>query len=135
MEVRVMRRIASVCLLLLIAACTSEPKEPVKVTGIDLSHEVDEKNEPRSARETFAPTSTVYASIAVEGTGSATLAARWTDPTGKVISEETKAINPEKPQRYEFHISPPAGGFPLGRYKGVFTLDGGSPRTREFEIR
>lgn len=123
----------SVGVLLLLAAC-SQPTEPVKITAIDLSHEVDAHNEPRSARETFAASSTVHASIATEGGGPATLAARWTDASGKVLAEQSQAISPTKPQRFEFHLKPD-GDWPLGRYKVVITLNGKEPRTREFEIR
>lgn len=119
---------------LALAAC-SAPSEPVKIVAVDLTHEIDEHNEPRSARETFAPTSTIYASIATEGTGPATLAAKWTDPSGKVLADQTQNINPTKPQRFEFHIPPAAGEHPLGRYKVILSLNGGSSRTREFEIR
>jgi len=119
--------------LLALAGC-SEPIEPVKVTAVDLSHEVDANNEPRSARETFAVTSTVHASIATVGGGAATLAARWTDATGKVLAEQSQAINPTKPQRFEFHLKP-EGGWPIGRYKVVLTLNEKEPRSREFEIR
>ena len=123
-----------VLLMLLTAAC-SAPSEPVKIVAVDLTHEIDQHNEPRSARETFAPQSTIYASIATEGTGKATLAAKWTDPEGKVIADQTQDVNPTKPQRFEFHIPPAQGAHPLGRYKVVITLNGGATRTREFEIR
>ena len=135
------RRRAAVCsvaLLMGLAAC-SGPAEPVKIAAVDLTHEIDEHNEPRSARETFAPTSTIYASIATEGTGKATLAAKWTDPSGQVLAEQTQEINPTKPQRFEFHIPPSQGQHPLGRYKVVITLNGGggggATKSREFEIR
>lgn len=118
----------------------SAPAEPVKIAAVDLTHEIDEHNEARSARETFAPTSTVYASIAIEGTGKANLTATWTDPAGKVIADQKQDIEPTKPQRYEFHIAPPEGGHPLGRYKVVIKLNGGGDghgaiKNREFEIR
>jgi len=126
-------RFAMAGMLAVIAACSAP--EPVKIVAVDLTHEIDQNNEPRSARETFAPTSTIYASIATEGTGPATLAAKWTDPNGVVLSDESKQINPTKPQRFEFHIPPAADQHPLGRYKVVITLNGGGTRTREFEIR
>lgn len=127
--------VTAMVLVVGMAGC-SKPAEPVKITAVDLTHEIDEHNETRSgARETFAPTSTIYASIATEGTGPATLAAKWTDPSGKVLSDEKKEINPTKAQRSEFHIAPPDGGHPLGRYKVVVTLNGGGTRTREFEVR
>ena len=130
------KKATGACALLLIAlAACSAPAEPVKMVAVDLTHEVDEHNEPRSARETFAPTSTIYASIATEGTGNATLTAKWTDPSGLLLADQTQTINPTKPQRFEFHIPPAAGAHPLGRYKVVISLNGGSSRTREFEIR
>ena len=131
--------VAAMMLVLGLAGC-SQPAEPLKIVAVDLTHEIDEHAEPRSARETFAPTSTVYASIATEGTGKGSLSAKWTDPSGKVISDEKKDINPTKPQRFEFHVAPPSGGHPLGRYKVTVALNGGEGghgalRNREFEIR
>ena len=124
--------------LLALAAC-SAPSEPLKIVQVDLTHEVDEHNEARSARETFAPTSTIYASIAIEGTGKGTLAAKWTDPSGKVIADQQQVINNTKPSRYEFHIPPAKGEHQLGRYRVIITLDGGgaagATKNREFEIR
>ena len=128
----------SVALLLGLAAC-STPGEPLKIAQVDLTHEIDEHNEPRSARETFAPTSTIYASIAVEGSGKGTLAAKWTDPSGQVLADQHQDINNTKPTRYEFHIPPAQGEHPLGRYRVIITLNGGggggATKNREFEIR
>jgi hypothetical protein len=129
----------SVALLLGLAACSSTPSEPLKIALVDLTHEIDEHNEPRSARETFAPTSTIYASIAIEGTGKGTLDAKWTDPSGQVLAEQHQDINNTKPTRYEFHIPPAQGQHPLGRYRVIITLNGGkeagATKNREFEIR
>ena len=50
------------------------------------------------------------------------------------IAEQTQQIKPTKPAHFEFHFSPP-GGWPKGRHKVTFTLDGGGTRTREFEVR
>jgi hypothetical protein len=128
----------AVGLLMGVAAC-SAPSEPLKIAQVDLTHEVDEHNEPRSARETFAPTSTIYASIAVEGTGKGALDAKWTDPSGQVLAEQHQDINNTKPTRYEFHIPPSQGQHPLGRYRVIITLNGGkeagATKNREFEIR
>ena len=132
---------AGFAILLVTAACTSEPDVPLKIVGVDLSHEIDQHNEPRSARETFAPTSTVYAAVAIEGKGKGTLAARWTDPEGKVLAEQSQEItvtqpDPKAPQRFEHHLKP-EGDWPVseGRYKVVITLNGKEPKTREFGIR
>ena len=126
--------------MLAVAACSSTPSEPLKIAAVDLTHEVDEHNEPRSARETFAPTSTIYASIAIEGTGKGTLDAKWTDPSGQEIANQHQDINNAKPQRYEIHIPPAESSHrPLGRYRVIITLNGGkeagATKNREFEIR
>jgi hypothetical protein len=140
MERRSRGRWAAVCgavaLIALFMGCSSEPQVPPKISAVDLSHEIDEHNEPRSARETFAPTSTIYASIAVEGNGPATLTAKWTDPTGKVMAEQDQKITVTKPARYEFHLLP-EGGWQKSdeRYKVVVDIDGKEARTREFGIR
>ena len=125
-------------LLIGVAAC-SAPSEPLKISQVDLTHEVDQHNEPRSARETFAPTSTIYASILIEGTGKGTLEAKWTDPSGKELADQHQDITNSKPTRYEFHIPPAEGQHPLGRYRVIITLNGGkepgATKNREFEIR
>ena len=125
-------------LLLALGAC-SAPSEPLKIGLVDLTHEVDEHNEPRSARETFAPTSTIYASIVIEGKGPGTLTAKWTDPNGVVLADQHQEFTNTKPTRYEFHIPPAKGEHPLGRYKVIVMLNGGkeagATKNREFEIR
>jgi hypothetical protein len=56
-----------------------------------------------------------------------------------VIAEQTQDIAPDKPggtvSYWEFHITPPAEGWKLGRYSADFTLDGGGKRSRDFEVR
>jgi hypothetical protein len=138
-ESRMKTAVAALVMLVGFAGC-SAPAEPLKIGLVDLTHEIDEHNEARSARETFAPTSTIYASIAMEGTGKGNLTATWTDPGGKVIADQKQDIELTKPHRYEFHIAPPEGGHPLGRYKVVIKLNGGGDghgaiKNREFEIR
>ncbi len=121
-----------------VTAC-SKPAQPLKIAQVDLTHEVDEHNEARSARETFAPTSTIYASIAIEGTGRGTLTATWADPSGQVIADQKQDIDNTKPTSYEFHIPPAKGEHPLGRYHVTIALNGGkeagATKHREFEIR
>ncbi|MEO6029187.1 MAG: hypothetical protein ABIR79_20185 [Candidatus Binatia bacterium] len=125
-------------MLLALGAC-SAPSEPLKIGLVDLTHEVDEHNEARSARETFAPSSTIYASILIEGTGAGTLAAKWTDPNGQVLADQHQEFTNTKPTRYEFHIPPAKGEHQLGRYRVIITLNGGkeagATKNREFEIR
>lgn len=128
------RAFVTAVLLCALGAACSAPSEPLKVTAIDLGIAVDNQNRVQSPSMTFSPESAVYASIATEGSGTGTLAGRWTDSDGRFLNEQTQTINPTKPAYFEFHFVPP-GGWPKGRHKVVFTLDGGGTRTREFEVR
>jgi len=119
---------------LLLAGACRKPAEPLQITAIDLGHRVNDDNRVPSPSETYGPADTVYASISVEGTGSGTLTARWTSADGQVLAEQTQKIAPTAPAHFEFHVAPP-GGWPKGRHKVVFTLNGGGSRTREFEVR
>src|SRR6185295_1610313 len=112
----------------------SKPSEPLKMTAIDLGPAITDDKIVHAPAQTYAPTSTIYASIATEGAGSGTLTARWTAADGQVLAEQKQTINPTKPTHFEFHFAP-ASGWPPGRHKVVFSLDGAGTRTREFEIR
>lgn len=123
--------------LALVTTACSKP-EPITMVAIDMSNKVDAGNRVYSPGQIFAPASTMYASISTQGTGTAKLAAKWMDPTGKVIAEQTQDIAPTKtdgPSYWEFHITPPAEGWPVGIYKAEFTIDGGGKRSRDLEVR
>lgn len=126
------RWVGILTMVLLTAACSKT--EPVKVTAIDLSNAVDANNRVIGLSETYSPKSAVYASITTEGSGPADLKARWFDPEGKLITEQTQKINPTKPSTFEFHFVPPEG-WAKGRQKVELTIDGGDTRTRAFEVR
>ncbi len=130
---RLHRRVALLVLGCALAAC-SKPGEPVKVTGIELGTFVNDDKSVSSPSETFASSSTIYASITTEGAGAGTLKAQWVGADGQTLTEQTQQIEPTKPAHFEFHFAPP-GGWPKGRHKVTFTLNGSGTRTREFEVR
>lgn len=134
MRTVVVRRAAIAAALIFLVGCSSKPAEPVKITGVVLGGKINEDKSISSLQETFAPSSTVYGSVSTEGGGEATLAARWTAADGRLLAEQTQTINPTRPSHFEFHFAP-EGGWPAGRHKVVFTLNGAAARTREFEIR
>jgi len=127
-------RVGALLMLLVACGACSKPAEPVRITAIELGSTINPDNTVSSPNVTFPPNATVYASIATEGAGPATLAARWTGADGRVITEQTQSINPSKPAHFEFHFVPPEN-WPKGMHKVVFTLNGGGSRTRDFEIR
>jgi hypothetical protein len=123
-------------MVMVAVSCTSKPpEEPLKIAAIDLSNAVDDKGRVVSLSETYPPTGTVYASISTEGSGTATLKARWLDQQGGVLKEESKTVTATGPTHTAFSHLPPGGWPAKGRYKVEFTIDGKDNRTREFEIR
>ena len=135
MRIRRWGAAAVVAVMVIGAASCSKPAEPVKIESINLSNAIDQNNHVVSLSETYAQQGTVYASIATEGAGEATLKARWLDPTGKVLTEQAQTVHPTQPSFFEFHYLPP-GGWPVtGRYKAEFSIDGKDTRSREFQVR
>ena len=127
-------RAVTLLLALGTAVACSKPAEPVKITRADLSTQLNADRSISSASETFAPNSTVYGSVATEGSGSATLTAKWVSADGQVLAEQKQPITPTRAEFFEFHFAPP-GGWPKGRHKVTFAIDGTGARTREFEVR
>ena len=124
-----------IAIVAVIAGATcSKPAEPLKIVRVDTGTTVNADNTVSSPSETFAPNGTVYAAIETDGTGPGTLKAQWVTADGKTITEQTQQINPTGPSHFEFHFAPPEG-WPKGRHKAVFTLNGTGARTREFEVR
>src|SRR3546814_6948407 len=70
---------------------------------------------------TFAPSDTIYASVATSTSDPAasvpgTLSAKWTFEDGQVVNEESKSVNLTGAGNTEFHIAKPDGS-PAGKSK------------------
>lgn len=107
-----------------------------KVATFDVGKGLDADKRLATVSSEFAPTDTIFVSVATEGsTNAATLGAKWTfGSDGQLVNEMTESIAPAGPARTEFHISKP-GGFPVGNYKVEITLDGASVGTKEFQVK
>jgi hypothetical protein len=142
-------RIALACVLgLALVACgrsetTAPPASappvsanaPARVSAVELGNAIGADKRVRSPAASFAPSDTIFASIATEGSApSLVLAARWTYEDGQLVNESRETIAPTGPATTEFHIAKP-DGFPAGRYKVEITADGAPAATREFEVR
>lgn len=79
----------------------------------------------------FAPMDTIYASVETSGTGSGTLAARWTFEDGQVVDEGSQSVSGA--QVTEFHVSKP-DGWPAGHYEVVISLDGAEVERSGFDV-
>lgn len=85
--------------------------------------------------ETFAPSDTIYASVATTGAAAAIpIRAVWTFQDGQVVSDDTQTIAAAGSDMTEFHISKP-DGFPPGSYKVEIFIDGRSAMNRSFNVR
>ena len=109
--------------------------QPFRVSAIELGSAIGSDKRVSLAKTTFAPTDTIYASVATEGTGpNVMLVARWTyGDEGQLVKEDTLAIAPTGPATNEFHVSKP-DGWPAGKYKVQITANGTPVGSKEFEV-
>ena len=130
--------------MVVVAACDRE--EPVEdtdtdvaveeapeldVTGVALGRSIGPDNRVVDEIGDFAPADTVYAVVETEGTGSGTLAARWTFEDGQVVDESSRSVTGT--QVTEFHVSHP-DGWPAGHYEVIISLNGEEVERSGFDV-
>jgi hypothetical protein len=112
----------------------TETAQSLTVTDVNLGSSINNDRSVSAPTSDFAPTDTIYASVATEGSGSgATLMARWLYEDGQVVDESSQTISSPRPALTEFHISMP-NGFPTGDYTVEILLNGEQVETESFEI-
>jgi hypothetical protein len=110
------------------------PKE-FSVSGIEVGKGLGADKKVSTPTTTFAPSDTIYASVATDGAASSkVLTAKWTFQSGQTVKEETDTIAPTGPAATEFHIAKKSG-WPVGKYKVEILVDGSSAGTKEFEVK
>jgi len=108
---------------------------PFRVGAVELGNAIGADKRVSVPSSAFAPTDTIYASVATEGASpSVTLTARWTYEDGQLVDESSETIAPTGPAVTEFHVAKP-DGWPTGRYKVEITASGQPAGEREFEVR
>ena len=116
------------------AASTPAPAA-FAVQSVEVGKQVGADKRVTSPSTTFAPTDTIYASVATEGTApSKTIAAKWTFGSGKLVKADSQTIAPSGPEATEFHIVKPSG-WPAGKYKVEISVDGSPAGSKEFEVK
>ena len=116
---------------------TTQPGEStpaLRVTDVSVGSSINADRSVRSPMSSFAPTDTIYASVATEGTGSGSLTARWQFEDGQVVDETTQSISPSGTGHTEFHISMP-DGFPSGAYTVEILVNGQRAATESYAVR
>lgn len=122
------------------AAPVSAPAEqaaapaPVTVVSVDLGSAVGADQKVTSATTAFTPKDTIYASVATDGTGNATLDAKWTYQDGQTVKDDSKSIAATGPATTAFSISKP-DGWPAGNYKVEVSLNGTPAASKDFSVK
>jgi hypothetical protein len=106
----------------------------VTLSMVELGSTVDANNKILASGTSFAPKDTIYASVDTSGSGTATLAAKWSYQDGQTVHEDTKTINAMGPETTAFMISKP-GGLPAGSYKVEISLNGNQVASKDFTVK
>jgi hypothetical protein len=114
--------------ILLLAGCASD----LRVATIQLGRSINTDNTVANHTTTFGPHDTVYVSVQMSGSGSATLGVRWTY-MGRVVGEPKKQVSFRGGGATEFHLQN-AGGFPPGDYTVEIFLNDQSAGSRDFRV-
>jgi len=112
----------------------SDMPAAVTVGSVELGSTVDANHKVLASGTSFAPTDTIYASVDTGGSGTATLAAKWTYQDGQTVHEDSKTLDAKGPETTAFMISKP-GGFPAGNYKVEISLNGNHVATKDFSVK
>jgi hypothetical protein len=106
-----------------------------RVASVSLGSAIGADKRITSPAQTFAPTDTIYVSVASEGAAqSVTLTARWSYEGGQLVNESSETIAPTGPAVTSFQIAKPSG-WPTGRYKLEIASNGQPVAAQEFEVR
>jgi hypothetical protein len=108
-----------------------EEAPSLDVSDVALGRSIGADNRVVEEIGDFSPRDTIYATVETEGTGSGTLAARWTFEDGQVIDEGSRPVSGA--QVTEFHVSHP-DGWPAGHYEVIISLDGEEVERSGFDV-
>jgi multidrug efflux pump subunit AcrA (membrane-fusion protein) len=106
----------------------------VSLASIDLGSAVGPDQKVSTATTTFSPKDSIYAAVSTTGSGTATIAVKWTYQDGQTVKEDSKSIAPTGPATTSFEISKP-DGWPAGNYKVDVTLNGQPAGTKDFSVK
>lgn len=85
------------------------------VTNIQTGRGLNSDNSVGALTTTFKPNDTIYVSVLTDGSGSATIGAKFSR-LGRVVAEPEKRVSYRGAAATEFHLDYP-GGSPVGDYE------------------
>jgi hypothetical protein len=104
----------------------------LKVTGMQTGRSLNSDNSVGALATTFKPSDTIYVSVLTDGTGSATIGAKFSH-LGRVVSEPEKKVSYRGAAATEFHLDY-AGGIPAGEYDIEVFFEGQSAGMRKVRV-
>jgi|SRR6266496_1804520 len=107
-------------------------RQPLRVTGIQLGRSLNADRTIADHTSSFAPSDSIYVSVATAGFGSGTISVRWMYG-GRLLDEPKKQVSYRDIAATDFSLQSPAG-FPLGEYSVQVFLDGQQVGNRTFRV-
>jgi hypothetical protein len=104
----------------------------LKVTNIQTGRSLNSDNSVGTLGTTFKPSDTIYVAVLTDGTGRATIGARFSH-LGRVVSQPEKKVSYRGSAATEFHLDY-AGGLPTGEYDIEVFFEGQSAGMRKVRV-
>jgi hypothetical protein len=131
MRYQLLRQVIATLTLASAVACG--PREPLKVTTIQVGRSLNSDNSVGTHTTTFKRNETIYASAINDAAGKGTVSVRWVY-AGHTVREETKDVSYNREAATEFHLQSPSAGFPPGEYRVEFQVNGQPVGARDFRV-
>ncbi len=106
----------------------------LRVAEVETGKAVGADKQLTDDADDFGVRDTIYVAVKTEGSGSGTLAAKWTFQDGQTVEESSQSINTTGDAWHEFHIQK-ASAWPAGKYKVEVSLNGTPADSDDFEIK
>lgn len=95
----------------------------VRLVDVTLGNSLKADKTVQNATETFSPKDTIFAAVRTEGSGTATIEAKWMYKDNQVVKTDSRTINPTGPAVTEFSIQKPEG-WKAGDYRVEISVSG-----------
>ena len=118
--------------LALAAALSACGVGTLKVTNIQTGRSLNSDNSVGTLGSTFKPNDTIYVAVLTDGSGSATIGAKFSH-LGRVVAEPEKKVSYRGAAATEFHLDY-AGGIPTGEYDIEVFFEGQSAGMRKVRV-
>jgi len=107
---------------------------PLRVSAVETGKALEADKSIDDDMKDFGARDTVYVAVKTEGTGTGTLAAKWTFQDGQTVGQSSQSIAPTGDAWHEFHVRK-ASAWPKGNYKVEITLNGSPAGSKDFTVK